>query len=219
MQAIKIGEHKIKITVTGAEMERHGIIGADEKRDSAIVRRGVWSLLEEVKIETGFDPGQEKILVQFYPMRDDGCEIFVTKLGVLSESSARLVCSSNRIAIMEKRRSAYLLLAPFDVVCKHSNIAILNENAKYSVQKYDKTAENCEKREKEKEENIKETFCELYLGDRGEEYIIIEELGRESPDRENLSLLEFAIKLPEKTAVYIEEHFKRVRTLSDQYSE
>ena len=40
-----------------------------------------WDVLSRAKLRTGFDTDGQKVLVQLYPSKDGGCEIFVTKIG------------------------------------------------------------------------------------------------------------------------------------------
>ena len=68
---------------------------------------GYKKFLDMAKTEVGFDPAGDKVLIQLYPLKSGGCELFVTKLGILSESSARLVSKSDRIAMLSKNRSLY----------------------------------------------------------------------------------------------------------------
>ena len=60
------------------------------------------------KVEVGFDPSGDKVLIQLYPIKNGGCEIFVTKLGILPDTSARLVSKSNKVAMLSKKKSLYL---------------------------------------------------------------------------------------------------------------
>ena len=43
--------------------------------------------------KTGFDTDGQRVLVQLYPSKDGGCEMFVTKIGLLDESGTDKKCS------------------------------------------------------------------------------------------------------------------------------
>ena len=90
MEFLLIGESKIKIVLNRKEAERYHLDTSTPDVSGPGARRIFWSILEEAKREVGFDPAGDKVLIQLYPLKGGGCEIFVTKLGILSESSARL---------------------------------------------------------------------------------------------------------------------------------
>ena len=209
MEAVRIGEHKLKLSLSVAEAEKYGISAGADCKDTAIVRRSVWQALDEAKAISGFDPSGDKLLIQFYKNPSGGCEIFVTKLGVLSEASARLVCASNRITIIEKRKTAYFLLEGIKNLPSSIKSAFLGENANNYLQIYDKTAGCDTQKEKSSNDNTAPSI-NLFRGNDGAEYLVCEELGRESPEAEHLSILEYATRLPDSAAKYIEEHFERI---------
>jgi negative regulator of genetic competence, sporulation and motility len=43
-------------------------------------RRAVWQILDEAKQQTGFDAASDRVLIQVYPSRAGGCEMYVTKV-------------------------------------------------------------------------------------------------------------------------------------------
>ncbi len=116
MEFLRIGDSKIKIVLNRTELERYGISTSEDGCNSGN-RRAVWEILEEAKSSVGFDPEGDKILVQFYPMKDGGCEIFVTKLGILAESSARSVIRSERVTLLSKLRRYFVFSSLCDVEC------------------------------------------------------------------------------------------------------
>ena len=105
MEFLLVGEAKLKIVVNDEEMK---IYKLDAYSDGgAAIRRSFWRILDIAKAEVGFDPAGDKVLIQFYPLKSGGCEIFVTKLGILPESSARLVARSNKISLLSKNNRYY----------------------------------------------------------------------------------------------------------------
>ena len=114
MEFLHIGESKLKIVMSAEELKEYGISPKDEGT-TLTCRRAVWEILDRAKSVCGFNPNGDKILVQFYPMRDGGCELFVTKLGILAPSSARLVAKSERVALLS-RSEVYYVFSSFDDV-------------------------------------------------------------------------------------------------------
>lgn len=107
MEFLLIGESKIKIVLNREDTEKYGLDATAADVSGPIARRVFWRILDMAKTEVGFDPAGDKVLIQLYPLKSGGCELFVTKLGILSESSARLVSKSDRIAMLSKNRSLY----------------------------------------------------------------------------------------------------------------
>ncbi len=80
MELLRIGESKLKVTLSSEDMERYSLDGDSMDYDNTETRSAVWQILDEAKHKTGFDAGGEKIFVQVYPARGGGCEMYVTKL-------------------------------------------------------------------------------------------------------------------------------------------
>ncbi len=84
MELLIISETKIKISLTKTDLDMYSIACDEIDYDTTETRRVVWSLLDEVKKQSGFDAAKSKIFVQIYPSRDGGCEMYVSKLGALN---------------------------------------------------------------------------------------------------------------------------------------
>lgn len=108
MEFLLIGQSKIKIVMTESELRRYKLDKECGDLESPHSRRAFWRVLEAAREEVGFDPEGDKVLIQFYPTKSHGCEIFITKLGLLSESSAELVSRSERVSMLSKRESFYV---------------------------------------------------------------------------------------------------------------
>lgn len=106
MEFLLIGDSKLKIVMTGEDMSAFKLDGSTDT-SSAGYRRNFWRVLELAKNEVGFDPEGDKILLQFYPLKDGGCEIFVTKLGILSKESAKMVTKSDKVTMLSRVRRVY----------------------------------------------------------------------------------------------------------------
>ena len=107
MEFLLIGESKIKIVMTERDIKEYKIDVETPDCAAHSCRRAIWRILDRAKEETGFDPTGDKILVQFYPTNSRECEVFVTKLGVLSCSTAKIVSRSDRITMLSREQKLY----------------------------------------------------------------------------------------------------------------
>lgn len=107
LEFLLIGDSKLKIVLTSEEMIKYKLDKSPIEINGAGVRRSFWQVLDAAKCQVGFDPDGDKILIQLYPLKDGGCEIFVTKLGILPETSARLVAKSKKVSLLSKKQSIY----------------------------------------------------------------------------------------------------------------
>ena len=81
MELLRIGEKKLKVTLSGEDMEHYRLDGDSMDYDTTETRSAFWQILDEAKQKTGFDAGGGKIFVQIYPSRAGGCEMYVTLVG------------------------------------------------------------------------------------------------------------------------------------------
>ena len=81
MELLRIGDNKLKVTLTGEDMERFCIATDTMDYDTTETRRAFWQILDEAKHQTGFDAGSGRIFVQVYASRAGGCEMYVTLEG------------------------------------------------------------------------------------------------------------------------------------------
>lgn len=80
MELIVISADKLKIMLSDTDMKKYEIDADSLEYDTAETRRAFRHILADAKVKTGFDVGKDRILVQMYPCRRGGCEMFVTKL-------------------------------------------------------------------------------------------------------------------------------------------
>ena len=81
MELLRIGDNKLKVTLTGEDMERFCLETDTMDYDTTETRRAFWQILDEAKHQTGFDAGGGRIFVQVYASRAGGCEMYVTLEG------------------------------------------------------------------------------------------------------------------------------------------
>lgn len=179
MEFLLIGESKIKIVLNREEAEKYRLDSTAPDVSGPSARRAFWRILDMAKAEVGFDPAGDKVLIQLYPLKSGGCEIFVTKLGILSESSARLVSKSDRIAMLSKKRSLYSFDCVDDIIC--ASVAVKNQSCGLSPR------------------------ADVYTD--GEKYFLaIEEYGKGGEPVEFPCILEFSSALTADLSDYISEH-------------
>lgn len=80
MEIIRIGNDKLKLILTDGDLKKYSLKTERLDYDNTETRRVLWQILDEAKKETGFDAAAERTLVQAYPGRRGGCEIYVTRL-------------------------------------------------------------------------------------------------------------------------------------------
>lgn len=90
MELILISDSKLKIMLSRQDMERYELCSEEIDYDSTETRRAFWQILDEAKHKTGFDAAREKVFIQLYPSREGGCEMYVTKVGVIPALAAEL---------------------------------------------------------------------------------------------------------------------------------
>ncbi len=182
MEFLLIGESKLKIVMNKEEMKKHKLDG-DSEGLSGGFRRAFWRVLDLAKEEVGFDPAGDKILIQFYPTKSLGCEIFVTKLGILPESSARLVCRSDKVSMLQKKSSLYAFSDAISLVGALRAVA----NASAEPPRSD-----------------------IYDGGELGYFLSIEEYSKGAESGEFVQISEFGKSLGEDFLIYIGEHCTRL---------
>lgn len=83
MELILISSSKLKIMLTGEDMAKYALDAESADYDNTATRRAFWSILDDVKNQTGFNAAGDRVFIQLYPSKDGGCEMFVTKMGLL----------------------------------------------------------------------------------------------------------------------------------------
>ena len=86
MELILISENKLKITLTECDMKQYDLDCDDIDYDNTETRKAFWSILDEAKHRTGFDAASQRVFIQLYPSKEGGCEMYVTKIALKTES-------------------------------------------------------------------------------------------------------------------------------------
>ena len=80
MDVLKISDTKVKIMLTRADVKKFKLDAEKVDYNDAKTRNSIWELLDHVKKHHGWSCENNKLLIQFYPSKDGGAELFVTKL-------------------------------------------------------------------------------------------------------------------------------------------
>ena len=87
MEYILINESKLKIICKEKDLEPYGISADLLEYGDASSRRFLDDLLDEAKSKLGFETLKHRVLIQLFPDKSGGCEIFISKLGLLLSTS------------------------------------------------------------------------------------------------------------------------------------
>lgn len=83
MEWIRISPNKLKVMLT-AEDAKHYDLDCNASNCADILTRDAFrDILSDVYRETGFDAEEEKTYIQMYPSKEGGCELFITRIGLL----------------------------------------------------------------------------------------------------------------------------------------
>lgn len=88
MDYLRIGESKLKITLTQDDLDIYGMDLAALDYASTETRRAFWAILDDAKHATGFDAAACKVCVQIYTSKTGGCEMYVTAAPSINELSS-----------------------------------------------------------------------------------------------------------------------------------
>ena len=182
MEVLKINDSKLKLMLNASDMKSFGLSAENIDYNNAGVRKSFFKILDSVKQTHGFEAEGDKLLIQYYPDKEGGCELFVTKLGLLPPSAERAISRSDRITLLQARRVMYRF-SEFDSLLSAAKL-FLGESDKES---------------------------DVYLDENGEYYLeIIERGSGRILHTECSRLIEFAKQVPQSSYPYILEHCERL---------
>ena len=182
MEFLVVSDSKLKIMMSKEDMIKYEIDGEDIDYDNPKVRRSFWRILDAAKESCGFNVAGDKILIQFYPSKD-GSEVFVTKLGILSDGAEKAISKSSKVAMLTTKRAIY----------QFSSFKSLVTAAKIIKN------EELERRPK------------AYFDESGAYYIIADERrGASGKNSEITPISEFGKELPSTISGYVAEHSSEI---------
>lgn len=145
MDFVRISDSKVKLSLTDADMKKYGVTEKDLGADTTARRRILWTLLDEAKQKTGIDAVGAKTLVEAFPGRHGGCELFITLLREKNEvhtvcyrfkdvARARLVAKKLAKTYAEEEKAALYTLKEGDAVlilpvCERGNARTLSPHS------------------------------------------------------------------------------------------
>ena len=179
MDFLLIGESKIKVTLSDAEIKEYNLSDFLKGINTHFTRRSFWRILGEAKKKVGFDAAKDKVLIQFYRTPAIGCEVFVTKLGILAPESARLVAGSDKVTLLSRTETVY----GFDTL---DDLVSAARSIRSHVGNYESKSEVY---------RIKSAY-----------YLIIEEYGKGDETSEFPQIMEFGNRLTAEIASFVREH-------------
>ncbi len=83
MEWIRISNNKLKIMLTAEDARHYALNCENADYADTVTRTAFRDILTDVRKETGFDATEDKVYIQMYPSKEGGCELFVTKIGLL----------------------------------------------------------------------------------------------------------------------------------------
>lgn len=184
MDILKISESKLKIMLTKADVKKYKLDTDNVDYNDTKTRNKVWEILDYVKKYHGFDHDGEKLLIQFYPSRDGGAELFVTKLENLSHKNERSISKASNVTMLDSKRTIYSF-GSFDDLIRASRIIKNSKSIKGS---------------------------ELFFDGENGYYLEIHERGasRNGSICDFAILLEFSSAVPKELFPYITEHCSKL---------
>ena len=83
MEWIRISSNKLKIMLSAEDAKRYALNCESGDCADVMTRRVFREILTDVRQETDFDTSDDKIYIQMYPSKEGGCELFVTRIGLM----------------------------------------------------------------------------------------------------------------------------------------
>ncbi len=118
MELILINDKKLKIMLSPEDVAEFELDCESADYDKTETRRAFWHILDEVKRKTGFDAASERVYIQLYPSREGGCEMYVTKVGLLPAACKTQKRGMLRVASERSLLYRFDGLAPMLAVCR-----------------------------------------------------------------------------------------------------
>lgn len=94
MEYIPINESKLKVMLEREDLEEWDVTAEGLDYANPEAKRLFGDILKYAKREFGFDTAGRRVLLQLFPSRDGGCELFITCVGLSSDNDVRLEYTS-----------------------------------------------------------------------------------------------------------------------------
>ena len=76
-----ISTNKLKVMLCENDLKHFELNAEQLDYSNTETKRMFWEILNQAKHQTGFNTDGQRVLVQLYPSKEGGCEMFVTKIG------------------------------------------------------------------------------------------------------------------------------------------
>lgn len=128
MDIIVINDTKLKVMLTKNDLSEFSLDTTTLDYTNSETKKMFWNILDQAKQTLGFSTDGYRILVQLYPSKAGGCEMFVTKLGLLQGGCFDSLCDNEKcVEGLDKRHVLH---------CKNSHYST-NTKGRLSVFGFD----------------------------------------------------------------------------------
>ena len=131
MEFLVICPTKLKIVLSATEALSYGMTAKDGEYEGAGIRTSLGQILARAESEAGFKVGSEQVLVQLFPTKDSGCEIFVTKLSKLSVKERKSLATKDSLNTYAGRECVYCFDSLDNLICAAR--ALIGREGKWDV--------------------------------------------------------------------------------------
>lgn len=185
MEYIIISDTKIKIMLTQKELDKYKIDSESFSIGNEEQRLAFRKILNDACTQSGFDGSASRLMVQMYPAKRGGCEIFVTRLDSAASTTNNCIFGGiYKKCEKAKEKSMCFLFRSFtglNAVCRHLH------NVGYSGD------------------------SDIYVSDNGVYYLILDTSPASDNKYSQLSFInEFAKGSMDEIPAYIYEHGRLV---------
>ncbi len=132
MKFEKLSEQRIKITVSGEDLDLWGISASGLVQNTPEAQEVFWYIIRKAESETGFSPGEARLLVEAMPTKGEGIILFMTAL--FEEKEHKRV----RVKLPKEERCVIYEFESFDDLCAslscffyHPSATLYEMNRKY----------------------------------------------------------------------------------------
>lgn len=124
MEYIPINDARLKVTCERCDLLPYGIRAEELEYSNAETRKFLEDILEGARKRFGFESKLHRILVQLYPSKDGGCEIFINRLAPQRQEQLSDAKKESDALVKKKGNKVFFFdgLAPLLEVCKRLSI-------------------------------------------------------------------------------------------------
>lgn len=113
MELIRISDRKLKIMLTPSDMRHFELNSSTFGEDSTQMHHAFRLLLAEIQRQTDFEADDRQISVQYFPSREGGCEMFISRLCECEEPGKE----SPRLPALQKHPAGFHREAAYRFDC------------------------------------------------------------------------------------------------------